>query len=120
MGMYTEMVLKCEVSTDLQAEEVLQYLFNDGDFPSSIPDHDFFNCSRWEGIGKSCSYYHVPFATSGYREGYIFSRSDLKNYEDEIAKFIDWLSPYIVRPGRTCIGWSWYEEDAEPTLIHVE
>ena len=119
MGMYTELVLKTEVNTNLpmDVEAVLQHLFNGADAPETLPEHPFFNCGRWPFIGRSSSYYHVPWSTSRYEENYIFSRSDLKNYDGEIAKFISWLTPYISELNGTCIGWSWYEEEDKPTLI---
>lgn len=123
MGMYTELVLKCEVKKDLppEVESVLQRLFgNDNDDVPylPLPPHEFFACGRWSAIGRCSSYYHVPFATSRYAEGYIFSRSDLKNYEGEIDKFIDWISPYLKGCDGTCIGWKWYEEDDMPILLY--
>ena len=119
MGMYTELVLKVQVKEDLPAdvEAVFQYLFNrEGELPTTIK-HPFFECSRKEHIGSCSSYYHCPFALSRYAEGYISSRSDLKDYSDEIAKFVDWAKPYFdVMPG-CCFGWSWYEEADQPTLL---
>jgi transposase InsO family protein len=41
----------------------------------------------------------------------------LKNYDNEIKHFIDWLTPYIDQEDGECIGWSWYEEDDKPTLL---
>lgn len=130
MGMYTELVLKCQIKEDVPQDvrAVLNFLFNGGDWenPPATPDHPFFACARWVVIGRGCSFYHTPFALSkfsdgfddvGDRGGYIFSRSDLKDYEDEIRTFIDWLTPYIDQPDGDCIGWEWYEEDERPTLL---
>lgn len=134
MGMYTELVLKCYISanTPLEVEGVLRHLFRAGGTPETLPDHPFFKLPRWDFIGRSNSFYHTPFALSDYRQpnneydtggektylgGYIFSRSDLKNYDGEIAAFLDWLDPYIDEEQGMCIGWTWYEENAEPTLI---
>lgn len=124
MGMYTELVLKCGIKEDIpdDVEAVLHYLFNGGTAPSydKLPTHRFFQTTRWSMIGRSNSYYHVPWACSKYYEGRIFSRSDLKNYDDEIMKFIDWLRPYIDEFPEQCIGWMWYEEDNAPTLIYAK
>ena len=119
MGMYTELVLKAEVKEGIpqNVKSVLQFLFNDADMPDDIPEHEFFACDRWRNIGNSSSYYHVPFALSRYEGNYIFSRSDLKNYADEIDKFVNWLTPYLNEPEGKCIGWSWYEEMDVPTLL---
>ena len=129
MGMYTELVLKCEIKDDVPAyvKDVLKYLFKSGDEPQMLPKHAFFECPRWPMVGRSGSFYHHPNPVSDYwtghegadnRGGQIFSRSDLKNYNDELTKFLDWLMPYIDQPDGACIGWTWYEEDDKPTLIY--
>lgn len=122
MGMYTELVLKCEVVDDLpeSVKAVLEFLFNGGKEPAEIPAHDFFKCGRWRMIGKCSSYYHTPFALSRFSDGHIFSRSDLKNYDNEIEKFLAWVRPYLdVSEWQDVIGWTWYEKAEEPTLIHA-
>jgi hypothetical protein len=119
MGMYTELLLKTEVKEDipLDVEAVLQFLFNGRERPEELPDHPFFQCQRWSLIGQCSSFYHVPWSTSRYFEGCIFSRSDLKNYGNEIDLFLDWIAPYLQELDGTCIGWSWYEEADVPTLL---
>lgn len=127
MGMYTELVLKCGIkdSAPKVVIDVLDKLFNGSvDEVEVLPDHEFFKCPRWECIGSCWSYYHIPFALSKFQHDEIskdlFSRSDLKNYDNEIAKFIDWLMPYIDEEPGYCIGWSWYEEETKPTLLFKE
>lgn len=125
MGMYTEFVFKGEIrkTVDPVVMSVLSYLFNGNDRPDTLPDHPFFSCDRWSSIGSCSSFYHHPRSINswydvGYSDTiYIFSRSDLKNYDDEISLFVDWVKPHLdVLPG-CCIGWSWYEECDEPTLL---
>lgn len=126
MGMYTELVLKCEISEDIdkQVEDVLQFLFNGGSKPTELPAHPFFSTGRWEFIGSCSSFYHTPFALSRYYRpdsqkggGYVFSRSDLKNYGREIEEFLDWIMPYISEHVGMCIGWKWYEDWDKPELL---
>lgn len=121
MGMYTELVLKTEIKKNApdQVHDILNFLFNGKDEPAEKPDHAFFKFSQWKQIGSGCSYFHVPFPLSKYDEGYIFSRSDLKNYDGEIQSFIEWLKPYIDGIEGVCIGWLWYEEEDAPTLLFV-
>lgn len=127
MGMYTELVLKCEVRGDAPdlVKKVVRHLFNNEDAPAELPDHEFFSCHRWEMIGSCASAYHHPEAVKSLVKYHwsedinIFSRSDLKDYGDEISKFIDWITPYVSASGETCIGWKWYEEDEKPTLIFI-
>ena len=127
MGMYTELVLKCEVRGDAPdlVKQVVRHLFNNEDAPAELPDHEFFSCHRWEWIGSGASGCHHAVAVNSiykhdFSEGIeVFSRSDLKDYDDEISKFIDWIAPYLPASGETCIGWKWYEEDEKPTLIII-
>lgn len=121
MGMYTELVLKAKVVDEVpqDVDAVLRHLFGEGDRPEVLPEHEFFKCGMWDMVGRCSSYYHTPFALSRYSEGYIFSRSDLKNYDSEIRKFIDWITPYLRALDGDCIGWSWYEECDAPTLLTV-
>ena len=109
MGNYTELYLSCRLKEGLSKEvvDVLDYLFNKDtneelpEAPEELPDHAFFKCERWECIGNSSSHYFVPFATSNLKFNNIsncFSlttRSDLKNYNQEIEKFLNWISEYI-------------------------
>lgn len=119
MGMYTELVLKAEIrkSATQEAKDILEFLFGDGIEPTALPDHPFFSCERWRAIGNMSSYYHVPETINVYREGYIFSRSDLKDYADEIDLFMDWAKSYIEPATGLCYGWKWYEEADQPTML---
>lgn len=121
MGMYTELVIKADVKSDLpvEIEKVLQHMFNGEEKPIELPNHPFFQCHRWPMLGSCSSYYHIPWSDSMYHEGYLFSRSDLKNYSDEIELFVDWIKPYLDAPVGFCIGWKWYEEWDKPELIII-
>lgn len=126
MGNYTELVFKAEVKKDLPKEvlDILNCLFNgasDIPKPEVLPDHEFFKTERWHLIGRGCSAYHVPWASSCFQEGHVFSRSDIKNYDSEIEKFIDWVTPYLKYCDvGDCIGYKWYCQDTEPELIYVQ
>ena len=128
MGMYTELVFKASLPKTIPPDvrTVLEYLFKEGPIPTPLPDHPFFDKERWLSIGRCCSaYHHGRVVNSWDEEPYsrsikIFSRSDLKDYDEEIAAFIDWVRPYLDEPEEKCIGWSWYEEMDEPTLIYAK
>ena len=125
MGMYTELVLKCQIKGDTPKEvmDVIQYMFAGADKPAKLPEHEFFTLERWDFIGSCSSFYHHPAVVNSYPkfdysdEQYIFSRSDIKNYSGEIQAFLDWVKPYIDAMEGQCIGWTWYEEELQPTLI---
>ena len=127
MGMYTELVLKCQIKEDAPADvkSVIAHMFCGDDAPEKLPDHPFFGLTRWYFIGSCSSFYHHPEVVNSCpkfdytKSQYIFSRSDIKNYDGEIESFIDWLKPYIDAPEGQCIGWLWYEEEQQPTLIII-
>jgi hypothetical protein len=124
MGMYTEVLVKAQIKRNINPSDkcVLDFLFNGIPLPDSIniPDHEFFKCNRWQMIGSCSSYYHIPWPDSGYREDYVFSRSDLKAYDDEDDKFFDWFKTVVDASAGSVIGWTWYEENDEPSLVRVE
>jgi len=122
MGMYTELVIKADLSESVPID-VIEFMFAGGQTPNELPSHAFFSCPRWSMIGSGSSHYHHPEAVNSlpklsYTDSRsLFSRSDLKNYDDEISLFIDWINPYINATVGQCIGWEWYEEDEKPTLL---
>jgi len=48
----------------------------------------------------------------------VLIRSNLKNYDDEIEKFIDWITQYIHAVGGDFLGYSRSETTQVPTLIY--
>jgi len=136
MGMYTEIVVKIEinkVNVGEQAFSILEAMFN----PNScidldeleLPNHSFFRCDRWQLIGNSSSFYHHPHVVGDWyypryetlsndTDIYIFSRSDLKNYNSEIEQFFDWLDCLMLNNSNgDFIGYSLYEEETTPTIF---
>lgn len=126
MGMYTELYLSVRLKKDIPAEvdQVLRHLFNEQIELDSLPKHEFFDCPRWECIGSMSSFYFAPESLSSYfsagRSKFIISRSDLKNYDSEIEKFLNFLEPYIDAGVATHIGHVRYEEDRHPMILMYE
>ena len=124
MGTYTEIFVKACLKKDIDdlSINVLKYLFAEGVEPEQLPDHKFFSTERWDRIGSSHSYYHIPFYTSSLLFDeigncyYLVSRSDLKNYDDEIDLFFDWFKN-LVNYKDNFIGYSLCENDREPKLF---
>lgn len=126
MGMHTELYISCQVKKDIpdNVKSILYCLFTHGCRycrTDSFPDHPFFYCNRWEYVGKGNSFYFTPFSTSKIMELpngiYITSRSDLKNYDNEIEHFFDWISPYLDMEESSHVGHIRYEEHMAPTLL---
>lgn len=119
MGMYTKLHLEGELNKRgiAEAKPVLEWMLG-GTKPDKLPDHKLFTKRRAEWMLRSCSFYHFPFATSLLRDdtgSYFLFNCDLKDYEDEIATFIDWLTPFVERAW----GFTRYEEDGEVTPIRL-
>ena len=92
-----------------------------------IPSHSLFKTDRWDSMLRSGSYYHIPYNVKLFEYNdisenyYLVVRSDFKNYQGEIGKFFDWITPYIKKYGyKTFIGYSLYEEATEPTLYYLK
>ncbi len=123
MGTYTELVLKCEIKRDRPEEvhNVLNFLFGkETEYPCVLPDHLFFKKIGWQAIGRCSSCYHIPRPINFYDGTVLFTRSDLKNYDDEIDTFLDWLKPYLNNLPGEFIGWIFYERSKEPVFIYMD
>lgn len=125
MGMYTEIHFNSELKKDTPKEvvEVLKYMVEDCEKPLELPDHELFKSERWEILFKCDSYYFDADTHSTLRfdeisgSYYLCVRSNLKNYDSEIEKFIDWIDPYLDKFDGDFLGFYRYEETEEPTLI---
>ena len=125
MGMYTELNIEIEVVNDKKVINILKYMLGDIEDKPKLFDHELFTSERWEWMLRSDSYYFdgqtdsklfTDNLSKGNQRYYLNVRCNLKNYDKEIQKFLDWLYPYMETYG--FIGYSRYEECYEPTLIY--
>lgn len=125
MGMYTDFCFDSELkeSTPPEVIALLQNWRKSIWVEELLPNHELFQCTRWSSLGIDGSYY---FAGPGYFNCafdkianiyYLQIRGNLKNYDDEINQFIDWISPYLDKEPGEFLGFFRYEEDAMPTII---
>ncbi len=124
--MYTELVLSTSVKDDPAVVEVIKFMGSDSRAaPLTPPDHPLFATDRWRWMLRSCSHYFTPMTVFCFERNDIAKswslivRCDLKNYDNEIEKFIDWLSPHLDDHFGQMIGYSRYEESREPTIIYA-
>lgn len=124
MGMYTELDLKVAIKDDPIVVDILKDI-STGDESLTIKDrldHPFFKTDRCDMVGWGGSYYFdgQPYTQFRYDEiakcWFLTTCFNLKNYNQEIEKFLDWLCPYILTEGY--IGTYWYEENFAPTDIY--
>ena len=119
MGMYTELDLKVAIKDDPVVVDVLKDIATDGS--STIKgrlDHPFFKTNRCDAVGWGGSYYFQFRYDEIAKCWFLTTCFNLKNYDSEIEKFLDWLCPYILTEGY--LGTYWYEEQEEPINIYKE
>lgn len=124
MGMYTELVLGIEVEDNEKVIQTLKYMLDETEYKPEW-EHELFKTDRWEYMLRCDSYYFDGQTDSKlvtddlYKDKpmyYLNVRCNLKNYDGEIRKFLDWLCPYIKTYG--FLGYERYEECEDPTLIY--
>jgi len=132
MGMYTEFFFRTTLKKDLPADvlAVVKYfggVTDERPTEDELPDHPLFKCYRWEMLGRS--YGQGRFDTMRQRDeskgawgwdhndgGTLAFWCEFKNYESEIQKFIDWITPHLASTLPEYLGYSLYEEDDEPRI----
>lgn len=121
MGMYTELVLGLELDNNEATIQKLKYMLDITTYDVPIDD-PFFKTPRWEYMLYCDSYYFAGQTDSKLiydnmvNTHYLNVRCNLKNYNNEIELFLQWLAPHIVTNG--FLGYMRYEEDDNPTLIY--
>jgi hypothetical protein len=139
MGYWTELHLNVELKGDTPENvlDILRFMTkpNENSTPVELPDHPLFKTARWHWMLSCYSAYfsHRP-ASEVYvdtweiketgrsgKEPHLSVRSQFKNYDDEIKKFLDWLHPYVdcnMHPDNECVGYHRGEDHTHPTLIY--
>ena len=126
MGMYTAFHFHVELrkATPSSVVRTLGWL-RKGVGPIDPPDHPLFSTERYEQLLTSDSYYFDLRAWSDLWHNettgtyFLNAQSSLKNYHNEIDKFVDWLAPHIYGEPGQYIGYQWYEENDQPTPIFL-
>lgn len=130
MGMYTDFCFDVNIKKDVP-DDVVAMLNQMRDFDrfdlfqKVLPDHPFFKCDRWVQIGH-CSSAYFPaeprfiFEKKSYGDDYVLNlRCNLKNYDEEIKHFINWIKPYVDAYPGEFLGFYRYEEATRPTLVYM-
>lgn len=127
MGMYTAFHFASELKKDTPKEviEILKFMDRQKEeCPKQLPEHNFFKCNRWGYLFTMSSYYFDAktshfFEFDVITDSYFLTvTSNLKNYDNEIELFIDWIHPYLAKYDGDFLGYSRYEETEEPTLLY--
>lgn len=125
MGMYTELIFGAELKQETPKEviENLKYLTGKKKLKNPPKDVEEF----WWVLRGASFYFGVDEAHSKLwfndicNSWHLSSRSNIKNYGEEIQQFLEWIKPYIHSgsgyPGFYAIVT--YEE-SEPTIYYLE
>ena len=130
MGMYTELNIAVRLKLSDNALKVLEFMTGQSeneDFEQPFHPLFYSGTDRWKYMLYCDSAYFPHTANSSLvadrygaeedtLERVLNVRCDLKNYNDEIENFLDWIYPYSETGG--FIGYMRYEEDEDPTLIY--
>ncbi|MEK5109904.1 hypothetical protein MHI57_24895 [Cytobacillus sp. FSL K6-0129] len=122
--MYTELVcaLELDKNTPVVVINAIEFMTGQRDELDTVPDHELFKSARWRFMLRGDSYYfdgdsHSVIRFDQFGTWYVTIRCNLKNYDDEIEKFVDWISLYSETSG--FIGYTRYEEDEHPKLLYI-
>ena len=126
MGMYTELNIGVNLRSDTPENivKILKYMLRDDDVDEDVTttDHPLFETVRWQRMLRCDSYYFDGHTDSsilrdeGSDEYELNVRCNLKNYDNEIQQFLDFIRPYLETEG--FLGYYRYEEWEHPTLIY--
>lgn len=132
MGMYTEIIFGARLKEDTPDSviEAIRELMDPKVRTEQPvwPDHEYFRSERMYGVFHSDSYYfpgctQTEFEYDTITRSYsLFLRHNLKDYNNEIKKFLDWIKPYIEQGSgsRDFYAIVCYEEDDEPTIYYLK
>lgn len=119
--MYTRLTFWADFKPDSPAVPILKTLM-EGDPVTDHPDHPYFDAPHAWAVLRCSSYYHRTGETQFVyddiaKSWWLNIDSSLKNYDDEIELFLDWLWQHD-SGGDGYRGFFIYEEDDHPTLIY--
>lgn len=126
MGTYTELVCAFALGGDTPPKiiDVLRYMTGQSDVePAELPPHPLFNTSGWDGMLRSSSTYingdaHSTVRIDKFSGKYqVTIRCNFKNYDNELLKFMDWISDYRLSLPGDFLGYSRVETTEVPTLM---
>ena len=86
--------------------------------PDDLPDHPLFSTHGWRYMlrmtGGSFDWEEKCFYQEGGDTARLSVQAHLKNYDDEIEKFIDWIMPWIAAEEGSFLGYYIEESDQVP------
>lgn len=132
MGMYTEIIFGCDLKPDTPdvAIGALKWMCEMTEKPEVLPDHEFFTDkeNRWFLFQSGSYYFGVNKGVAEMwfddisKSWHISARGNIKNYNNEIEKFLSWVKQYVYSGSglREFYAVVCYEEQSEPTIYYLE
>jgi len=130
MGMYTEIYINIDFKKNVSDDVIktLEVICN-RDLNKWQAEYQTKHPDRWIMLFNNGSYYtpstycgQISYDKISQRYSLI-GKGDIKNYNNEIEQFFEWILPYVdFAPGyeKLFIGYMRYEEDVEPTLVYID
>ena len=127
MGMYTEILLTCDLVEDTR-KDIVNWLSAMIDYNSILEDvgekaPNEMTSTRFRNglLGGSYYFYGQPMMEFDYddisKTHHLTVLTNIKNYENDIERFINMLTPYIKAWEGDMLGYVRYEEDRLPTVM---
>jgi hypothetical protein len=127
MGMYTELIFGAQLNKDTPVEviESLKYMIgeikekpNNFALPEGSFEWLFQGGSYYFAINESVNKMWLDNIDKCY---HISTRSNIKNYGNEIEKFLEWIKPYIVggSGNREMYAITMYEDSDLPNIYYL-
>ena len=127
MGMYTELIFGATLKKNTPIEVINTLMYMTGQ-EEEKPINFQLPEGRYEFMLKSGSYYFA--VNTGIskiwkdhidNQYHISTRSNIKNYNNEIETFLSWIKPYIEQGSgnREFYAITIYEESSIPTIYYL-
>ena len=125
--MYTELIFGAELKKETPqiVIDTLKYIIGElEDKPDNFPlpegrcEYVLNGSSYYFGVSESVSKIWFDEISKSWK---ISSRSSIKNYENEIEVFLEWIKPYIASGsgGKDMYAIKIFEESFEPTIYYL-
>lgn len=129
MGMYTELIFGARMKKDTPKEVIntLHYLVNGKKLYDEVEIEKSVTDGRNVLNGGGSYYFGVCNGVAKMwfddirKEWIVSSRTNIKNYEDEIKTFLEWIKPFIYSGSgdREMYAITIYEEQDTPTIYYL-
>ena len=128
MGMYTELILGCELKAETPKEiiEAIKDLLGDDQErvqkaidQIGLTRNPIVGASYYFGVSSGQSYFRVEPHANAY---VLSTRSNIKNHSGDIEIFLKWLKPYIKTGSgsKDIYAIVIYEESSAPVLYCLD